>query len=76
MTTNSNNGELKDWKTKREMAAYYKCHLRTITNLMHRGILPYRKIGRFVRLYLVECDRALDKFKHRGLLDDSVNPLG
>ena len=76
MTTNSNNGELKDWKTKCEMAEYYKCHLRTITNLMQRGILPYRKIGRFVRLDPVECDCAMDKFKHRGLLDDAINPLG
>jgi hypothetical protein len=74
MTTNPNINELKDWKTKRDMAAYYKCHLRTITNLMRRGILPYRKIGRFVRLDPVECDRAMDKFKHRGLLDNEANP--
>ena len=47
-----------------------------LTNLMRRGILPYRKIGRFVRLDPVECDRAMDKFKHRGLLDNEVSQLG
>jgi len=73
MNPNPNTNELKDWKTKRDMAAYYKCHLRTITNLMRRGILPYRKIGRFVRLDPVECDHAMDKFKHRGLLDNEVS---
>ena len=73
MNPNSNSIGPRNWKTKQEIAAYYKCHLRTITNLMRRGVLPYRKIGRFVRLDPVECDRALEKFKHRGFLGDEDN---
>jgi len=75
MTTNPNINELKDWKTKRDMAAYYKCHLRTITNLMRRAF-SVSENRRFVRLDPVECDRAMDKFKHRGLLDNEANQAG
>lgn len=50
------------WKTKKEIAHHYKCHVRTVTNFMRRRILPYTKIGRFVRFDPVACDRAMEKF--------------
>ena len=53
------------WRTKKEIAARYKCDIRTITNFMRRGILPYVKIGRFVRFNVMECDEALEQHHKR-----------
>jgi excisionase family DNA binding protein len=58
----------KDWQTKSEIAGHLKCDIRTVTNLMRRGILPYVKIGRIVRLDLRECDQAMEKYKHQSVL--------
>jgi excisionase family DNA binding protein len=58
----------KDWQTKSEIAVHLKCDIRTVTNLMRRGILPYVKIGRFVRLDLHECDEAMEKYRHQSVL--------
>jgi len=70
MNTNPNTNEAKDWKSKREIAAYFKCHPRTINNFMRRRILPFVKVGRFVRFDPEECDRALARFKLRGFFGD------
>jgi excisionase family DNA binding protein len=53
------------WRIKAEMAQYYRCDIRTITNLMRRRILPFVKIGRLVRFNPAECDEAMQKFKRR-----------
>jgi hypothetical protein len=52
------------WRTKSEMATYYDVDIRTITNFMRRGVLPYVKIGRFVRFHIEKCDCAMEKFTH------------
>lgn len=49
-------------KTKAEIAEYYQIGLRTVTMLMHRRILPYRKIRNLVRFDTSECDSAFDYF--------------
>ena len=51
------------WRNKHEIAVHYGCDIRTITNFMRRGVLPYVKINRFVRFNLGECDQAMEKFK-------------
>ena len=57
-----------EWLLKQEVAAYYKCNIRTITNLMRRRILPYIKVGRLVRFNRTECDLAISKYKRRSVL--------
>lgn len=54
------------WRTKRQIADYYGCDVRTITNFMRRRILPYVKTGRFVRFNIIECDQAMERFKVLG----------
>lgn len=56
------------WRLKQEIADYYRCDLRTITNLMRRRILPFVKIGRIVRFNIKECDRAMNKYKRPSML--------
>lgn len=56
------------WRLKQEMADYYRCDLRTITNLMRRRILPFVKIGRLVRFNVIECDLAVSKYKRASVL--------
>lgn len=56
------------WRTRAEMADHYRCHIKTITNLMRRRILPFVKIGRLVRLNIAECDLAMEKYKRRSEL--------
>ena len=53
---------VKLWKTKKEIATHFSCHVRTITNFMRRRILPYTKIGRFVRFDQDACDQAMTRF--------------
>lgn len=48
------------WRQKNEIADYYRCNVRTITNLMQRRILPFVKIGRLVRFIVTECDLAME----------------
>ena len=59
----------KDWKTKREIAAHFKCSVRTITSLMRRRILPYVKNGRLLRFDTVDCDRAMEAFRSESMFD-------
>ena len=47
----------KDWKSKREIAAHFKCSVRTITSLTRRRILPYVKNGRLLRFDAVDCEQ-------------------
>jgi hypothetical protein len=56
------------WRKKSEIAEYYNCDIRTITNFMRRHILPYVKIGRFVRFNIHECDEAMAKHQRRSQL--------
>jgi hypothetical protein len=58
------------WRTKAEMAEHFRCHIRTITKYMKRRILPYAKLGRWVRLDLAKCDKAMKKFERRGIYDE------
>lgn len=57
------------WKKKAEVALHYRCDIRTITNLMSHGVLPFVKIGRFVRFDLVACDEAIRKYQRGGMAD-------
>jgi hypothetical protein len=53
------------WRLKAEVADHFRCDVRTITNLMSRRVLPFVKIGRFVRFDLTECDLAMKKYERR-----------
>jgi len=53
------------WRNKRQMAEHFGCDIRTITNFMRRRILPFVKIGRFVRFDVHECDKAIDRYKRK-----------
>ena len=59
----SNNGGT--WATKKQLANHFQCCPRTINNLMSRRILPFRKVGKFLRFDTAECDAAMDAFKVR-----------
>jgi excisionase family DNA binding protein len=67
--TTASNGSGKRWKTKREIAGHFKCHIRTVTKLMQRRVLPFVKIGRFVRLAVDACDRAMEKYTFKARFD-------
>jgi excisionase family DNA binding protein len=56
------------WRKKAEIAQYYRCDIRTITNLMRRRILPFVRIGRLVRFHVAECDEAMAKYQRRSSL--------
>ncbi len=58
------------WKTKAQIAAHFTCHIRTMTKYMKRRILPFVKIGRWVRFDLAACDKAMKKFERRSKYDD------
>jgi len=60
--------EIRNWRSKTQIAEHYHCNVRTVTNLMQRRILPYVKIGRFVRFDLVACDRAMLKYERPSAL--------
>ena len=66
----------KDWKTKREIAAHFKCSVRTITSLMRRRILPYVKNGRFLRFDTADCDRAMGAFRSQSMFDSPAVTAG
>ena len=59
----------KTWKTKIEIAGHFQCHTRTVTKLMKRRILPFVKIGRLVRFDLMECDRAMERYRSKTIFD-------
>ena len=60
----------RQWRTKREIAEHFQCHVRTISKYMKRRILPFVKIGRWVRLDLAECDQAMEKYTHRSIFEE------
>jgi hypothetical protein len=50
---------------RKQLTDHYGCSTRTIDNLKRGYILPFVKIGRFVRFNVVECDQAMEKYKRR-----------
>ena len=50
------------------MAEHYGCSTRMIDKLMRGHVLPFVKLGRFVRFNVVECDKAMEKYKQRSAL--------
>jgi hypothetical protein len=56
------------WRNKKQLADHYGCSIRTIENLMHGRVLPFVKIRRFVRFNVMECDKALEKYKLQSTL--------
>jgi excisionase family DNA binding protein len=66
---NPPNAPAKIWKTKTEIAGHFQCHVRTVTKLMKRRILPFVKIGRLVRFDVAECDRAMERYRSKTIFD-------
>jgi excisionase family DNA binding protein len=54
-----------EWRTKEEIAQYYRCNVRTVTNLMRRRILPFVKIGHLVRFDVAACDSAMRRYQRK-----------
>jgi len=52
-----------DWVNKSDIARHFKCSVRHVNELMNRRILPFLKIGRFVRFDLAACDEAMKKYQ-------------
>ena len=63
MNNDNQSNQIIHWQTKREIAAHFKCSVRTITAMMRRQFLPYIKQGRFVRFDRGDCDRAMQKLR-------------
>lgn len=55
--------DMREWATKGDLARHFKCSIRYVTELMQRRVIPYVKIGRFVRFDLAECDKAMEQFR-------------
>jgi len=49
------------WAGKKHAAAHLKISLRTLDNWMKKGVIPYIRIGRGVRLKLSEVDEAMKR---------------
>jgi len=56
------------WRNKKQLADLYGCSIRTIQNLMRGRALPFVKIRRFIRFNVIECDKAMEKYKQRSAL--------
>ncbi len=56
------------WLNKVEIAQHYRCSARHINKLMKRRILPFLKMGRFVRFDRSACDQAIKAFQTRTVL--------
>ncbi len=52
-----------EWMTKRNFGAHIGVSLRTVTNMMRKGIIPYVKFGKTVRLDVQACENALRAFE-------------
>jgi len=52
-----------EWVNKSDIARHFKCSVRHVNELMNRRILPFLKIGRFVRFDLAACDEAVKKYQ-------------
>jgi excisionase family DNA binding protein len=55
------------WANKGEIARHFKCSARHINKLMRRRILPFVKIGRFVRFDVAACDQAMKSYQTKSL---------
>jgi hypothetical protein len=55
------------WLNKLEIARHFKCSIRHVNKLMSRRILPFVKIGRFVRFDLAACDQAMKNYQTKSL---------
>ena len=62
------NPDTTDWRNKGEIARHYCCSVRHINSLMNRRVLPFLKLGRFVRFDIAACDRAMSRYQTRPLL--------
>lgn len=56
-----------EWANKAEIAQHFKCSARHINKLMRRRILPFVKIGRFVRFDIAACDQAMKNYQVKSL---------
>ncbi|HZR17849.1 MAG TPA: hypothetical protein VFE51_11025 [Verrucomicrobiae bacterium] len=63
-----NNSEAGEWLNKAEIADHYKCSERHINKLMERRVLPFLKMGRFVRFDRKTCDEAMRRYETRTVL--------
>jgi hypothetical protein len=57
-----------EWLTKREVAVHFKCSVRHINSLMKRRVLPYVKMGRFVRFDVAACDLSIKRIQIKSVL--------
>jgi excisionase family DNA binding protein len=57
-----------EWRTKRQIARHLKCSVRHINKLMKRRVLPFLKMGRFVRFDVAACDLALKRIEVKSVL--------
>jgi len=57
------------WVGKTEIAEHFKCSVRHVNNLMQRRVLPYTKIGRFVRFNVQACDEAMKRIGTKSIFD-------
>lgn len=62
------NGPGIEWLTKTGIAKHLKCSIRHINNLMSRRVLPFVKLGRFVRFDMAACDLAMKKIQTKSVL--------
>jgi len=65
-TTNPNS--IGPWRNKKQLADHYGCSIRTIEHLMRGRVLPFVKIRRFMRFNVIECDKAMEKYRQRSAL--------
>ena len=56
------------WLNKAEIAHHYRCSVRHINKLMGRRILPFLKMGRFVRFDPAACDQAMKRYQTTPIL--------
>lgn len=56
------------WRNRKQMAEHYGCSTRMIDKLMRGHVVPFVKLGRFVRFNLAECAKAMEKYKQRSAL--------
>ena len=65
----SSNCQAIQWANKAGIAQHFKCSTRHINKLMRRRILPFVKIGRFVRFDIAACDQAMKTYQTKSLFD-------
>jgi hypothetical protein len=56
------------WLNKAEIARHYDCSVRHINTLMKRRVIPFLKIGRFVRFDRAACDHAMKGYETKTIL--------